>query len=744
VPSGSLPPWRGDIKNLRPMLATLADPPLVDERLAYEPKYDGIRALVAIEPGRGAHGIRLWSRLGNEKTAQFPELVRALAPFAKKLKAPILLDGEIVALDDEGEPASFQKLQGRIHLTSIREDEAARRGSGQVAFIAFDVLRDGAFDLTSLPLATRRARLIRIFGVPSSPLLRLSDFVVGDGRALHKLAKARGWEGLLVKHLDSQYKFGKRSADWRKLKIQREQEFVVGGWTDPRGSRRHFGALLVGVHDGDGSAPGRSRAREARSEGRGSAARRLIYTGHVGTGFDEAELARGAQHREKQAPPHNPVQGGPRVAKLLEKLATPDSPFQVAPKGNERVHWVRPELVAQVRFTEWTDEGLLRHPTYLGLRDDKRASEVRREVPVMSKALSKSTPARALRADRGGARDGMEPAATRTKGRRAGDQVSAADVTRLLDELGAIDARGGNGDLHLPDGHTLAITNTRKVLWPARKLTKGDLFRHYIRVAPCILPVVADRPLVMKRQPNGIRGETFYQQRAPDQVPTGVRVESLPADDEVPSRLIGGSLLTLLYMTQLAAISQDPWFSRVGTLEFIDHVAIDLDPMPGVPFDKVLEVARWIHDELDHLNVTGFPKTSGSNGLHIYIPMPRETPYEAGLIFCQIIATIVASRHPSAATVERAVQARGRRVYVDYLQNIQGKTLACAYSARGSDYAGVATPLTWAEVHEGVEREDFSIETVPGRLAEVGDLWKGLFTARGANLRAVERYAEVE
>jgi bifunctional non-homologous end joining protein LigD len=216
----------------------------------------------------------------------------------------------------------------------------------------------------------------------------------------------------------------------------------------------------------------------------------------------------------------------------------------------------------------------------------------------------------------------------------------------------------------------------------------------------------------------------------------------LAVDDDVPSRLIGGSLETLLYMTQLAAISQDPWFSRVDALDSIDHVAIDLDPMPGVSFDKVLEVARWTHDELEHLNIAGFPKTSGSNGLHIYIPMPGGTPYETGLLFCQIIATIVADKHPSAATVERAVRSRGRKVYVDYLQNIQGKTLACAYSARGSDYAGVSTPLTWDEVHDGVEREDFTIESVPGRLDEVGDLWADLLTSPGANLRAVERYAE--
>ena len=232
------------------MLATLAEPPLVDDRLAYEPKYDGIRALIQIEPGPGAtSAVRIWSRLGNEKTAQFPELVKALKTFARKLKAPVVLDGEIVALDEKGEPSSFQRLQGRIHLKSVPDGDGAQAPGAPVAFIAFDVVRDGADDLTSLPLATRRARLIRIFGIPSTPLLRLSDFVVGDGRALYKTAKARGWEGLLVKHLDSQYRFGRRSTDWRKLKIVQEQEFVIGGWTEPRGSRGHFGALLVGVNE---------------------------------------------------------------------------------------------------------------------------------------------------------------------------------------------------------------------------------------------------------------------------------------------------------------------------------------------------------------------------------------------------------------------------------------------------------------------------------------------------------------
>jgi bifunctional non-homologous end joining protein LigD len=295
------------------------------------------------------------------------------------------------------------------------------------------------------------------------------------------------------------------------------------------------------------------------------------------------------------------------------------------------------------------------------------------------------------------------------------------------------------------------------MFWPRLKLTKGDLFRHYVRVAPMILPVLADRPLVMKRYPNGVAAKPFYQHRAPDTLPSGVRVDLVDSEaaprlrsgrparqskGEGRPHLIGGDLKTLLYTVQLAAISQDPWFSRVGFEQSADHVAIDLDPPEDQPFARVLDVARWVRDELDALGAPAFPKTSGSRGLHIYVPMPPDTPYGAGLLFGQIVATMVSRKHPKVATVERSIAARGRRIYVDYLQNILGKTLASAYSARASDFAGVSTPLTWDEVEAGVSPKDFTIENVAERLASVGDLWAGLRKSKGADLRAVSRYAE--
>jgi bifunctional non-homologous end joining protein LigD len=318
--------------------------------------------------------------------------------------------------------------------------------------------------------------------------------------------------------------------------------------------------------------------------------------------------------------------------------------------------------------------------------------------------------------------------------------LSRTTLNALVDHLSALEHARRDGTLELPDGKRLAVTNLHKVFWAKEKLTKGDLFRYYAQMSPYILPAVADRPLVMKRFPNGIAAKPFYQHRVED-VPPGVRVEKVKVAEQRP-QIIGGDLVTLLYMTQLAALSQDPWFSRVQSPEFADYAALDLDPMPGLPFSRTLEVARWIHDELELLGAPGVAKTSGSEGLHVYLPLPEGTPYEAGLLFCQIIATVVVQKHPKHATIERTVAARGTRVYVDFMQNVLGKTLATAYSARASEFAGVSTPLTWQEVHDGVDREAFTIRTVPARVAAAGDPWAALRKSQGVNLEAVSRYLD--
>ena len=490
------------------MLASTGDAPLESAALAYEPKYDGIRALASV------HGseVHFWSRLGNEKTAQFPEVAAALRAWGRGRARPVLFDGEIVALDGRGAPVGFQNLQGRIHLKS----PAAPL---EVAFIVFDLLRDGDEDLRPFPLHERRARLAPLLDGVRDPRLRMSEQVTGDGRALHERAEAQGWEGIIAKRLDSVYNSGRRSPDWRKLKLVRRQACVIAGWTEPRGSRPFFGALLLGVYDETG---------------------RLQYIGHTGAGFSDAELG--------------------RVWKRLHALKTRTCPFSIIPRTNERAHWVKPALVAEVKFTEWTADRKLRHPTYLGLRDDIAPASVRKEPDTLARGARESAARREQRAVRP-AHVEVRPLAAEREPKGA---VSRAAVTKLLDQLDAIEQGPGGGVLQLPGGDRLEISNLGKIFWPKLKLTKGDLFRHYVRVASVILPVLDDRPLVMKRYPNGVAGKPFYQHRAPDKLPPGVRVEVVASDTESRAHLIGGSLVTLLYCAQLAAISEDPWFSRVG------------------------------------------------------------------------------------------------------------------------------------------------------------------------------------
>ena len=768
------------------MLATTIESPteinLRDPALLYEPKLDGIRGLILIEPAQPLPRITIWSRNGNDKTHQFPEVVRGLKEFGKRLRVPVMLDGEIVALTELGEPAGFQRLQGRMHLTGER-DIARSAAAQSAAFIAFDVLRDGAQDLRSLPLTDRRARLERVFGsAGASSTVRIGDFVASDGRRLYKTAIERGWEGLIVKVADSIYETGRRSRAWRKLKLVKQQEFVIGGWTDPRDTRTHFGALLLGVYE-----PGTTGGK-------------LRYVGHSGTGFTHQELA--------------------RVHAMLKARATDTTPFATKVASNEHPHWVRPELVCQVKFSEWTDEQLLRHPVYLGLRDDIDPKTIRREpqgapmagaAPIGSNSLDKGhededddkdgadadassrgerrkssarsglsarTPRTAAAATASSSRtratgakkpraaaapsstDESDPPArvsgkAKTSGRggkaKAQAKVKVKGTGRIaetveeerallavIDELQALEHSKRDGTIALPDGTSVDVTNPAKVFWPTDRITKGELLRYYVRVSPWLLPGVEDRPLVMKRFPNGVTAKAFYQQRAPDNPPPGVRTElTEESSDEsgMMPRFVGSNLATLLHMTQLAAIEQHPWFSRVQSPGDADYVALDLDPMPGVPFSQVLDVARYVHEELEALHIPGVPKTSGSSGLHIYIPLPPDTTYESGQLLCHIVATMVAMKHGRIATVERSVAKRGRKVYVDYLQNIEGKTLATAYSARASDFAGVSTPLTWDEVHDGVDPHDFTLRTVIPRFERLGDLWAPIRTSPPVDLR---------
>jgi bifunctional non-homologous end joining protein LigD len=629
----------------------------------FEPKYDGVRVLAYAT----TTDVKLMTRNGKDKAEQFPELVVALKKLATQTKRSLVLDGEIVALID-GNPARFQELQGRMH---VKESQliARRSSSAPAALVLFDILMDGDEPLIHEPWSVRRDRLVKRIGKKVSAQLRVTESIEGDGKKMLQKARRQGWEGIIAKRIDSPYEPGVRSRNWLKLKIEFREEFVVGGYTEPRNSREHIGALLLGYFDKG----------------------RFIYAGHTGGGFTRKGLE--------------------EMYRLLKPLERKTSPFDETPKKNEQAHWATPQVVVEVKYSEWTADRRLRQPIFLGIRDDKNAKDVEIEQPSVQRKTARGEAAAKPRKR-------VSISARKNMNARSG-------IASLVAQITEIEQRGGDAALDLGRGKALKVSNLDKVFFPKEKYTKGDVMRYYARVADFILPTIEDRPLVLKRFPNGIAGESFYQQKAAETTPPGVRVEIIETDGgEKQPRFIGGDLLTLLYTIQLGAISVDPWHSRVPALEYADYTVIDLDPGPRANFERVVEVARWAKEVIDGFGLHAAIKTSGSTGLHIYLPLPPRTPNAAATLVAQMIATKVADAHPKEATIERSVKARGpATVYVDYLQNIQGKTVAGPYCVRAKPGATVSTPLKWAELTDKLDPRAFHLGNADERFEKIGDIW---------------------
>lgn len=600
------------------MLATLEKTPFSDPDWLFEVKYDGVRVLASRRGGT----VTLYARSGQVITNRYPEVVAALRALPVD---DFVIDGEIVALDETGKP-SFQRLQARMGLTRPGDVEQAMARVPATG-IFFDCLALDGYDLRKLPLLERKACLQLL--VPPLGQVQTSDHVVEHGEAFFEAAGEQRLEGIVAKRIRSAYAGG-RSRDWLKVKCQRRQEFVIGGYTEPQGARGYFGALHVGLYDGW----------------------RLVYVSKVGTGFDQALLK--------------------SLWDRLQPLRRATAPFDAgAPRGRGH-HWVEPRLVCEVRFTEWTADGGLRHPTFLGLRQDKRPEDCRREATV---PLDPPAPANA-------------PARTGRTGER----------------------------------RQVRITNPDKIFWPAEGYTKGDLLAYYDSVAPLLLPYLADRPVVLTRYPDGIEGKSFFQKDAPDFVPAWVRTERIYSKDakrEINYFVVGDAEM-LRYIINLGTIPLHIWASRLQAQDRPDWLVLDLDPK-GAPFADVVTVARELHRLLDEIRLPSYVKTSGATGLHILIPLGAAYTYEEARTFARLLAMLALEGAPEVATLSRPIQAREGKVYVDYVQNGHGRTIVSPFSVRPVPGASVSCPLTWDDVVPSLDPAAFTIKTVAQRFKKMRD-----------------------
>lgn len=610
--------------HVKPMLATLVDEPFDRADWLFEVKWDGYRAIAEVRK----NGVELYSRNDKSFAARFAPIVESL----EKLKHEVILDGEIVAIDEEG-ISRFQLLQNY-----------QRTGKGNLCYFVFDLLSLDGRDLRAKPLEERKRLLEKT--VKGLPRVSYSEHVLESGIAFFEAAEAKGLEGIIAKNAASPYREGVRGPNWLKIKTHARQEAVIGGFTQPRGSRKDIGALVLGVYEG----------------------KELVYIGHAGGGLGAQGLA--------------------DLRAKLEPLVQKECPFQTKPKTNMPVQWVEPRLVCEVSFQEWTSDGVLRQPVILGLREDKSARSVHREIetPVDEEINVKANSRKPAAKHRS-----KEPTAARSKS----------------------------------SGTEPALTNLDKVFWPDEGYTKGDVIAYYREIASVILPYLHDRPESLNRHPNGIRGKSFFQKDVSKQPPP-------PWIETVSIKTYGGAAsgkyvmcqdeASLLYLANLGCIELNPWNSRVGHLDNPDYAILDLDP-EDIGFAKVVEAALAIRKVLDRAGAASFCKTSGKRGLHIFIPLGAKYSYDAARQFAQVVATIVHTQLPDSTSIARSPAQRQQRVYLDYLQNSRGQTLAAPYSLRPSPGATVSTPLAWSEVKKTLDPTKFTIKTMTRRLNKVGDLW---------------------
>ena len=679
-----------DPRKERPMLASLVDAPFDAPGWLWEPKLDGVRVLAYKHGGK----VELRSRRGVDITKQYPAITAAIAGQEAESLA---LDGEVCALDEHGVPR-FQLLQGRINLT--RGVDFARLDAEQLAvFFVFDILYLDGYDVRNVPLRERKELLAT--RLQTSDRLRLVSAMPGSGADVAEAAEALGFEGVVAKRADSRYEPGVRARTWLKIKSVREQEFVVGGYTAGEGARRSsFGALALGYYDAQG---------------------RLRYAGNVGSGFNERELR--------------------ALRERLDALRADASPFAEQTEGH--VTYVRPEIVVEVKYAEWTHDGRLRAPVFEGVRNDVDPRHVTRETPKETEALLSGN-GRVAAAGTDGA-----PASTqRDETADALEQLANPKANFTIEIAGA----------------SVKLTNLDKPFWPPRgdrpALTKRDLIRYYVKLAPVLLLHLKDRPLTLTRYPNGIEHKPFYQKHYEQPLPDFVETVDIWSETGRGSSayILCNNLPTLVWLGQLADLELHAWMSRTepepdaggrgrdfgsseraleaSALNYPDFMVFDLDPYiysgnegkgeePEYNprgWQKTVEVALSLKELLDQLRFSSFIKTSGKTGLHVYVPVLRHYDYDVLRAATQTLGRFLIQTRPKDVTMEWDTSKRRGKVFFDANQNTRGKTLAAQYSPRPTPWAGVSTPIAWSEL-PAIDPTALNLLTVPERVAAQGDLW---------------------
>ncbi|MFL5899821.1 MAG: DNA ligase D [Solirubrobacterales bacterium] len=636
------------LESVVPMLAKPASLPAGDEGWAAEVKWDGVRAIAYCRPGR----VELQTRNLNVVTAQYPEVRR----LSRRLGAcDAVLDGELVAFDEQGSP-SFERLQQRIHQTDASVVRR-RMKSHPVTYVLFDLLYLDGHDLTTEPY-TRRRELLEGLGLQGESW-QTPSYSVGHAAELLAASAEQGLEGIVLKRLDSRYSPGKRGGAWLKVKNVGRQEFVIAGWVSGEGRRRgRIGAILLGTFDAEGE---------------------LHYAGKVGTGFSERDLDELAERLRPPARAGNPFAGrcGPRNANFVE-----------------------PELVAEIEFREMTAEGMVRHGSFKGLREDKAASEVRLEQPDAAAAAERAAPA-------------SEPALA---------EAVAARRKRARVRVGE---------------RELSLSNLGKVLYPATGFSKGELIEWYARMAEVLLPHLRCRPLTLKRYPDGVEAEYFYEKRCPKHRPDWVRTARIWSerhDEEIDYCLVE-DLPTLVWAANLADVELHTSLSRAAAMERPTAVVFDLDPGAPAGVLDCAQVALWIRGMFEQLGLDSYPKTSGSKGIQVYAPLNTDVTYERTKPFARAVAETLEAKFGDRVVSRMTKAKRAGKVLVDWSQNDRHKTTVCVYSLRAKERPTVSTPLEWDELEAACEAGDpdrlvFDHADVLRRVEDRGDLFAPLLSQK--------------